>query len=103
MAPLPSKLNVQTLTSYNVKKFFTQFGATPSGVWSNPIGGCPACLSQLENISKQDCGADAHRLEHVQVQTVLCVPQCTGGYVTERDGMELRNSYMYGLTVLFHR
>lgn len=63
VAPLPPVLNTRTLTDYDVRRFFTQFGAEPNGVWSNPIG----------------------------------------DYVGERDDMELRNTYMYGLDVLFHR
>mmetsp|Transcript_3023 Transcript_3023/g.8820 ORF Transcript_3023/g.8820 Transcript_3023/m.8820 type:complete len:679 (+) Transcript_3023:373-2409(+) len=63
VASLPSILNTRTLTDYDVRRFFTQFGADPNGVWSNPVG----------------------------------------NYVSERDDMELRNTYMYGLDVLFHR
>lgn len=63
IAPIPDALNTRTLYDYDIPRFFTQFGATPNGVWSNPIG----------------------------------------DYITERDDMELRNTYMYGLDVLFHR
>lgn len=38
VAPLPSILNTRTLSDYDVRRFFTQFGADPNGVWSNPIG-----------------------------------------------------------------
>lgn len=31
-------LNTDTLYNYDVRRFFTQFGAHPNGVWSNPIG-----------------------------------------------------------------
>ena len=41
-------------------------------------------------------------LEVVWRITCACL-ECAGDYVTERDGMELRNTYMYGLDVLFHR
>ena len=63
VAELDPVLNVRTLTDYDVKRFFTQFGATPLGVWSNPIG----------------------------------------NWVEDKDDMELRNTYMYGLDVMFHR
>lgn len=63
VADLDPVLNFRTMFDYNVSRFFTQFGADPMGVWSNPVG----------------------------------------DYVTERDGMELRNTYMYGLDVMFHR
>ena len=63
VAELDPVLNFRTLLDYDVGRFFTQFGADPIGVWSNPIG----------------------------------------DYVTERDSMELRNTYMYGLDVMFHR
>ena len=48
VAPLPSILNTRTLTDYDVRRFFTQFGADPNGVWSNPIGesrDCPMLLA----------------------------------------------------------
>lgn len=35
-------LNTDTLYNYDVRRFFTQFGAHPNGVWSNPIGACPS-------------------------------------------------------------
>lgn len=38
VASLPSILNTRTLTDYDVRRFFTQFGADPNGVWSNPVG-----------------------------------------------------------------
>ncbi len=63
VAELDPVLNVRTLTDYDVKRFFTQFGASPLGVWSNPVG----------------------------------------NWVEDKDDMELRNTYMYGLDVMFHR
>ena len=63
VAELDPVLNLRTLTDYDVKRFFWQFGASPLGVWSNPIG----------------------------------------NWVEDKDDMELRNTYMYGLDVMFHR
>ncbi len=52
VAPLPSILNTRTLTDYDVRRFFTQFGADPNGVWSNPIGesrDCPMLVAPESN------------------------------------------------------
>lgn len=47
VAPLPSVLNTRTLSDYDVPRFFTQFGADPNGVWSNPIGMLPQAFTDL--------------------------------------------------------
>jgi hypothetical protein len=43
VATLPSVLNTRTLSDYDVRRFFTQFGTDPNGVWSNPIGKLQIC------------------------------------------------------------